>query len=91
MHQKTSATCFAVIPCLVAHITEIVDETFSVLREEFGAYIVVDLVLVDVFEVTNENKELYVQAVIDYICGGAVEEQINAIVLGFTSSYHKYM
>ena len=33
-------------------------------------------------EVTNENKELYVQAVIDYICGGAVEEQINAICSG---------
>eukprot|EP00942_MAST-04A_sp_MAST-4A-sp1_P002005 g2005.t1 len=64
-------------------ITDIVDETFSVLREEFGAYIVVDLVPGgrDI-EVTNENKELYVQAVIDYICGGAVEEQINAICSG---------
>ena len=33
-------------------------------------------------EVTNENKRLYVQAVIDYICGGAAEDQMGAICSG---------
>ena len=64
-------------------ITDVVDETFSVMREEFGAYVVVDLVPGGrEIAVTNDNKELYVQAVVDYVCGGSVEDQLAAIANG---------
>ena len=68
---------------LANDIEGVVEETFSVIREEFGAYVTVDLVPGGrEIDVTNENKELYVQAVVDYICGGSVSEQIGAICNG---------
>jgi E3 ubiquitin-protein ligase HUWE1 len=65
-------------------ITGAIDETFSVLRNEFGSMVVVDLCPNGRnIEVNNENKSGYVQAVIDYQTGSAIKPQLDALLLGF--------
>ena len=65
-------------------ITDVIYETFSVTREEFGCQIVVDLVEggrnVDVDE---SNKGDYVQLMVDYFCHDSVSAQIEAFHGGF--------
>ena len=65
-------------------ITGVVDETFSVQRDEFGDLIVVDLVPHGRnIPVTNENKGSYVSSIVDYVTGGAIQDQLRAMLLGF--------
>ena len=60
------------------------DETFSVTVDVFGATQQVELVAggKDI-EVTEENKQKYVEAVIDYKLGGSFPKQLEALLSGF--------
>ena len=65
-------------------ITDCLDLTFSVNREEFGRSRVVDLVPGgrDI-EVTEQNKSQYVQALSHHRMTAGIEEQIQAFLKGF--------
>ena len=66
------------------NITDAIDETFSVLRNEFGAMVVVDLCPNGRnIDVTELNKQRYVQAVVDYKTGSSIKPQLDALLLGF--------
>ena len=66
-------------------ITGIIEETFSVLRDDFGSHVVVDLCTNGRnIPVTEQNKKSYVQHVVDYITGQCVTNQLNALLMGFS-------
>ena len=65
-------------------ITGVIDETFSVLRDEFGSLVKVDLCPDGRnVPVTEKNKAAYVQAVVDYLTGGSIKPQLDALLKGF--------
>ena len=65
-------------------ITDVIDETFSVLRDEFGSLVKVDLCPDGQnVPVTEKNKVAYVHAVVDYLTGGSIESQLDAFLKGF--------
>lgn len=65
-------------------ITDIITETFSIEREEFGETKIIDLIENGrAVPVTEENKQEYVQRVVEYRMTGAVEEQLENFLQGF--------
>lgn len=65
-------------------ITGVIDETFSILRDEFGSLVKVDLCPDGRNKaVTEENKKDYVQAVVEYITGSSIKPQLDALLMGF--------
>ena len=60
------------------------EETFSVLRDEFGSLTEIDLCPDGRnIAVTEENKHSYVQALVDYVTGASISKQLNAMMRGF--------
>ena len=77
-------------------ITEIITETFSVETDDFGITEVVDLVPNGRnIAVTEDNKQEYVQLVVEYRLTGSVKEQLEQFLKGmcskFSSSVYKLL
>lgn len=69
-------------------ITDIITETFSVEADSFGETQIIDLIPNGRnIPVTQENKEEYVQKVVNYRLVGSVEEQLDNFLKGKSSSY----
>ncbi|PYH80925.1 hypothetical protein BO82DRAFT_403035 [Aspergillus uvarum CBS 121591] len=65
-------------------ITDIITETFAVETDDFGEKQVIDLIENGRnIPVTEENKEEYVQRVVDYRLIGSVKEQLDNFLKGF--------
>ncbi|THC94388.1 hypothetical protein EYZ11_006117 [Aspergillus tanneri] len=65
-------------------ITDIITETFAVETDDFGEKQVIDLIdNGSNIPVTQENKEEYVQRVVDYRLIGSVKEQLDNFLKGF--------
>ncbi|OJK04143.1 hypothetical protein ASPACDRAFT_39759 [Aspergillus aculeatus ATCC 16872] len=65
-------------------ITDIITETFAVETDDFGEKQVIDLIENGSnIPVTEENKEEYVQRVVDYRLIGSVKEQLDNFLKGF--------
>ncbi|PYH96257.1 ubiquitin-protein ligase [Aspergillus ellipticus CBS 707.79] len=65
-------------------ITDIITETFAVETDDFGEKQVIDLIEDGRnIPVTEENKEEYVQRVVDYRLVGSVKEQLDNFLKGF--------
>ncbi|KAL2005722.1 hypothetical protein VTN00DRAFT_10215 [Thermoascus crustaceus] len=65
-------------------ITDIITETFAVETDDFGEKQVIDLVENGRnIPVTQENKEEYVQRVVEYRLVGSVKEQLDNFLKGF--------
>lgn len=74
-------------------ITDIITETFSVETDDFGEKQVIDLKEDGRnIPVTQENKEEYIQRVVDYRLVRSVKEQLDNFLKGmFWDHYEKYM
>ena len=71
-------------------ITDIITETFSVEVEDFGETQVIDLVENGRnIPVTQENKEEYVQRVVEYRLTGSVQEQLDYFLEGKVLLYKR--
>ncbi|RAL03966.1 E3 ubiquitin-protein ligase TOM1 [Aspergillus ibericus CBS 121593] len=65
-------------------ITDIITETFAVETDDFGEKQVIDLIENGRnIPVTEENKEEYIQKVVDYRLVGSVKEQLDNFLKGF--------
>ncbi|TPR03887.1 hypothetical protein CAN33_002380 [Aspergillus niger] len=65
-------------------ITDIITETFAVETDDFGEKQVIDLIENGRnIPVTEENKEEYIQRVVDYRLVGSVKEQLDNFLKGF--------
>ncbi|KAI5288324.1 hypothetical protein KEM54_005299, partial [Ascosphaera aggregata] len=65
-------------------ITDIITETFSVETDSFGEKQIIDLIPNGRnIPVTQENKEEYIQKVVNYRLVGSVEEQLDNFLKGF--------
>lgn len=72
-------------------IENIIEETFTVGIELFGAFQEVELIPGGAnVPVTNQNKEEYVQEVIKYHCGGAVQELVQSWLEGIWTLVPKH-
>ena len=59
-------------------------ENFSVMRQEFGKQVETELIPGGKdTPVTDKNKELYVEKLVEWECGGAIKRQMNAVRQGF--------
>ncbi|KAL0961110.1 hypothetical protein HGRIS_006087 [Hohenbuehelia grisea] len=64
-------------------ITDVLDETFSIMEERFGELVTIDLKPGgDSIPVTDDNKKEYVDAVVDYRISKRVKEQFDAFMQG---------
>lgn len=71
-------------------ITEIITETFSIETDDFGVTEVVDLVGNGRnIPVTEENKQEYVQLVVEYRLTGSVQAQLEQFLIGMSISLNK--
>jgi E3 ubiquitin-protein ligase HUWE1 len=67
-------------------ITDIITETFAIETDDFGETQVIDLIPNGRnIPVTQENKEEYVQRVIEYKLAGSVKEQLENFLKGTTN------
>lgn len=65
-------------------ITDIITETFAIETDDFGETQVIDLIPNGRnIPVTQENKEEYVQRVVEYKLAGSVKEQLENFLKGF--------
>lgn len=65
-------------------ITDIIEENFSIESDDYGEHKVIDLVPDGRnIPVTEENKQEYVQLVVEYRLQKSVEEQMNNFSIGF--------
>lgn len=65
-------------------ITDIITETFSIESDDFGESRIIDLIENGRhIPVTEENKQEYVQLVVEYRLTGSVEEQLENFLIGF--------
>ncbi|CAB4255115.1 similar to Saccharomyces cerevisiae YDR457W TOM1 E3 ubiquitin ligase of the hect-domain class [Maudiozyma barnettii] len=65
-------------------ITDIIEETYSLETEDYGEHKIIDLVENGRnIPVTNDDKQKYVQKIIDYKLHKSVQEQMDNFLLGF--------
>lgn len=65
-------------------ITDIITETFSIESDDFGESKIIDLIENGRnIPVTEENKQEYIQLVVEYRLTGSVEEQLENFLKGF--------
>ena len=69
-------------------ITDIITETFSIETDQFGAIEIVDLIENGRnVPVTEENKQEYIQLVVEYRLTGSVKEQLEAFLKGVSAHF----
>ncbi|SMN20991.1 similar to Saccharomyces cerevisiae YDR457W TOM1 E3 ubiquitin ligase of the hect-domain class [Maudiozyma saulgeensis] len=65
-------------------ITDIIEETYSLETDDYGEHKIIDLVENGRnIPVTNDDKQTYVQKIIDYKLHKSVQEQMDNFLLGF--------